>query len=353
MRERRMTQHVKKIKPRYSENYDYHWGFASFHNKTVLDLGADYGSTASYFLQNGAQRVIAVESDPKLFSKLVANYTGNSLITAINLEVRDPQQIESLVSRFKPDILKADCEGCELNLLKVEERTLKAVPEFLIETHDHIFKRSTSQRIERLFRRLGYRYATYEIIPSVKGKLKVKVVHAKREWNTFTIREDIIARLKTSLALKTQEELLGIEEMRSLERKLRILENATGPIGVLLLLYGERKDLRRAFPEVRNGDYCRLLLWARSVVEGRTDAYRLLQPYASWITINPILDLDNLRTQLATTNAELASTGAELASTGAELAATKAELAVIKGSVGFRFMRFFASIIDKLFQGRT
>jgi GT2 family glycosyltransferase len=39
----------RKIPP-YFENYDYHWGFASFRNKTVLDIGDDYGSTASYFL---------------------------------------------------------------------------------------------------------------------------------------------------------------------------------------------------------------------------------------------------------------------------------------------------------------
>ncbi|MGP8069934.1 MAG: hypothetical protein ACLP5V_08595 [Candidatus Bathyarchaeia archaeon] len=332
MRKRRGNQRVEKIPSPYFENYDYHWGFASFHNKTVLDIGADYGSTASYFLQNGARRVIAVESNPKLFSKLVAYFRGNQLVTTINLEVHEPHQIESLISKFKPDILKADCEGCELHLIKVEERALKTVPEFLIETHEHTLKRLITPRIERLFRRLGYSYATYEVIPSLKGKLKTKVVHAKRKWSTLTIREDKIAGLKTSLALKTQEESLKIEEVHSLERKLHILENASGPLAILLVLYSQRTDLRSAFPEVRDGDYSNLLLWARYVVERRTDAYHLLQPYASWIRINPITDLADLTAQLA---------------------ATKAELAAIRGSVGFRFIRFYASTIDRLFQRRT
>lgn len=327
MQEKRGSRRVKKIPPISSENYDHHWGFASFHNKTVLDIGADYGSTASYFLQNGAKRVIAVESNPKLFNRLVAHYTGDPLVTAINLEVREAQQIENLINKFKPDILKSDCEGCELLLIKVEKRALKTVPEFLIETHDHILKRPINSQIERLFRTLGYSYATYEVIPSVKGKLKAKVVHAKRKWSTLTVREDEITGLKSSLALKTQEESLRIQELRSIKRKLRNLENASGPLAILLLLYGERTDLRRAFPEVRHGDYSRLLLWARYVIEKRTDAYRLLQLHASWIKNNPIADLEDR---------------------AAQLAATKAELATIKSSVGFRFMRFYASTIDKL-----
>jgi hypothetical protein len=325
---RRLNQHAKKITSPYLENYDYHWGFASFHNKTVLDIGADYGSTASYFLQNGARRVIAVESNVKHFSKLVAHFRGNPLVTAINLEIREPQQIESLITKFKPDILKADCEGCELYLIKVEENALKAVPEFLIETHDHILMRPITSRMERLFRKLGYSYATYEVIPSVKGKLKVKILHAKRKWTTLKIREDEIERLKTSLGLKTQEESLRLQKRRS----VRILETASGPLAILLLLYSEREDLRRAFPEVRDGNYSRFLLWARYIIEERIDAYNLIQPYEAWIKDNPIADLEILR---------------------AELAATKAELAAIKGSVGFRFVRFYSSGIDKIFQRGT
>lgn len=34
--------------PPYGEDYDHHWGYTSFNGKTVLDLGADYGSTAHF-----------------------------------------------------------------------------------------------------------------------------------------------------------------------------------------------------------------------------------------------------------------------------------------------------------------
>jgi len=54
---------LREILPIFNEDYNECWGCVSYKDKTVLDLGADYGSTVYYFLKNGAKKVIAVEGD--------------------------------------------------------------------------------------------------------------------------------------------------------------------------------------------------------------------------------------------------------------------------------------------------
>lgn len=64
-----MRQLIKKQHPRdgksipaiYRENYDVQWGQTNYKDTIVLDFGADVGSTASFFLQKGAKKVVAIE----------------------------------------------------------------------------------------------------------------------------------------------------------------------------------------------------------------------------------------------------------------------------------------------------
>jgi len=60
-------------------------------------------------------------------------------------------------------------------------------------------------------------------------------------------------------------------------------------------------------------------------------------------------ELARTRADAAETSNELARTRADAAETSNELARTCAELAAIKGSYGYRFMRLYGSIIDRLF----
>jgi predicted methyltransferase len=64
--------------PIFGEDYSKHWK-ADFKGKVVLDLGADYGSTAFYFLQKGAREVIAVEGDRILALNLAKNAKGRRI----------------------------------------------------------------------------------------------------------------------------------------------------------------------------------------------------------------------------------------------------------------------------------
>ena len=61
-----------RVKPWEDLDLDTHWGWLDVEGKVVLDVGADYGSTADFFLQRGAARVIAVEGDPRSFRRLEA-----------------------------------------------------------------------------------------------------------------------------------------------------------------------------------------------------------------------------------------------------------------------------------------
>ncbi len=124
------------IPPPRDEDYDHHWNYVSFKNKTVMDLGADFGSTPSYFLYRGADHVIAVEGDPSLASKLCDNFVGDRRVIPIELMINHSSDISSLITQYSPDIVKIDVEGAEANLLECPDETLRSVKEWLIEAHN-------------------------------------------------------------------------------------------------------------------------------------------------------------------------------------------------------------------------
>lgn len=125
-------------------DYELHWGLKpqiiTYSDKTVLDLGADYGSTAEFFLKHGAKKVIAIEGDQKLSKQLIDNYKGSSNVIPISKFIDSPKQIEQLISKYKPDIVKVDIEGYEINLLKVKPKIIQSVKEWMIEYHSDELK---------------------------------------------------------------------------------------------------------------------------------------------------------------------------------------------------------------------
>ncbi|MGQ9506350.1 MAG: hypothetical protein ACUVTB_00650 [Candidatus Bathycorpusculaceae bacterium] len=121
------------IPPIYRENYDKHWNFTSFKDKVVLDLGADYGSTAYYFLRKGAKSVVAVEGNTDLASKLKQNFKKKNKVVAIEKFIDNPKTIEDLISQYHPELVKVDIEGAEKYLLEISN--IEQVQEWLIEAH--------------------------------------------------------------------------------------------------------------------------------------------------------------------------------------------------------------------------
>jgi len=119
------------------EDYNRFWGKPDYAGKVVLDIGADYGSTACFFLQRGALQVVAVESNKDLFSKLLENASKLGNVIPVELHVSSAQDYVDLIQSYKPDILKVDCEGCEIYILDIPDEVFRNVREYIIEAHSH------------------------------------------------------------------------------------------------------------------------------------------------------------------------------------------------------------------------
>lgn len=86
------------------EEYQHTYRYLNIGGNTIVDIGADYGSSVNYFLSNGATMVYAFESDPLLHAQLVVNFGTNPLV----------QTFSGWSGQLIPaNILKVDCEGCE------------------------------------------------------------------------------------------------------------------------------------------------------------------------------------------------------------------------------------------------
>lgn len=233
----------KRLPPYLGENYESHWGIFSFTGKTVLDVGADYGSTTSFFLEKGAKKVIAVEPDPDLFGQLVSNYSDDRNVVAVNTRVTKGEDLALLIAKFSPDLLKLDCEGCEIYLADIDEPTLRKVPEYLVETHDHILPTKITQQIEDLFEDIRYSHETYEVLPGVR------VVHAKERWQVLSVSEKDIIRSKNAILLQA-ENALGVLRNQCVVLKAELTQSHSeveAAISKLLYAESELQDIKRSF----------------------------------------------------------------------------------------------------------
>lgn len=145
-----------RLQPIHNEDYDKHWNYVSFKNKVVLDLGADYGSTASYFLYRGAKRVVAVEGNEQFAKALWKNFKKNNKVTPIELFINSSSDIDNLINQYTPDVIKVDIEGCELSLLSCQN--IEQVKEWLIECHSP----QIHDKIKTLFLQKGFKAKTIE-----------------------------------------------------------------------------------------------------------------------------------------------------------------------------------------------
>lgn len=121
------------------------------YNKVILDIGACFGAVATYFAQNKASLVIAIEPELNNFIALVKNsqYYDNILpvfgavtetiehlgnlykhesndymhgLECKSYHKKHTQQVplynfNNLIKQYQPNVLKIDCEGAELNFI--------------------------------------------------------------------------------------------------------------------------------------------------------------------------------------------------------------------------------------------
>ncbi len=323
---------LSKIVSYQEENFESHWGPFSFTDKIILDVGADYGSTAAFFLKRGAKRVVAVEPKPVYFKQLVSNFRLDSRVTPEQIEVRGPSDLEDLIRKFRPSLVKMDCEGCEAHLTGVDPAVLRRVPEYLVETHEHIGM-MTRDKVAECFRKIGYLHESYEVLPGAW------VTHAKRVWDRIDVSEEEILQLRNKAALENEQARRYVELNEAMHND---------PLSALLRVYQLRPDLKESFPEVRDGDYARLLEWAKNIIDNRIDESRLLVRFKSWYESNPInqvprlsaerdalsnklekttVQVDELKTQLSEDDSELASQREQATSLANELTSERTHAA--------------------------
>lgn len=104
----------------------------SLKNKVVLDIGADCGSTARYFILNGAKIVICVENNEDCIKYLEYNYCKNKIVVI-------PHSFDyKMLLELNYDYCKMDIEGYEALLINAWENAYFNIEELkptVIEAH--------------------------------------------------------------------------------------------------------------------------------------------------------------------------------------------------------------------------
>ena len=149
---------------------------------------------------------------------------------------------------------------------------------------------SLPSEIEELYSKLKSRTTKNVEIPSLDIK------HTKEELEEF-VKSLLGDQNAISLNVFEQFE----ENKNRIENLSEVLDST--PLGPLLKMYNERDDLQSSYPEVKNGDYRKLIEWAIAVINGRYKDEKVkgrLSIYLSWFEENinslnyskPIKDID-------------------------------------------------------------
>ena len=145
----------RELKPLCSwvDFYDYLWSYGSINwkGKVVLDIGADIGSSAIFFLSLGAKYVYLVEKEPA-YRETYESIKQKHPILKNTYMVSSLEPANS--SYF--DVLKMDCEGCELSLLT--EELLNKSNEFVIGLHKPQLDDYQFEQKKRLLEKHGGKY---------------------------------------------------------------------------------------------------------------------------------------------------------------------------------------------------
>jgi len=177
--------------------------------RDVIDVGANVGDTALYFVLNGARKVIALEPLPNVARCAEENLKLNGItgeVKVINAALSNepmsvPCDYNVLLSRHfstlkgsgpcrvpgvtlgdlldmveDPYLLKMDCEGCEAHVILGPEREkLRAFEHIIFETHPHITGVSNEKLLASL-KELGFECRLHIVHDS---KLGVNIYHCE------------------------------------------------------------------------------------------------------------------------------------------------------------------------------
>ena len=145
------------------------------------------------------------------------------------------------------------------------------------------------------------------------------------------MRRQTIDLKRAQIISKNWMELHKEKVIENLKQKVKVLEGSkrADPFTTLLQVYRMRDDLQQAYPEVKSGQYERLVDWASEIVRNRTHDlhFKVLSPHKDWFARNRI----RISTELEKRVAELVS-----------------KLDSIEQSATFRITRSLTSLFDRM-----
>jgi len=147
-------RHKLLTQPIYGEDYEKHWSFLTLEGKSIIDFGADYGSSANYFLKRGAAKVVAVEGSYWLFRILKRNFKNRKDVVCLWRFLKKPSDFEKIIAEYPCDLAKVDVEGAEIYLLNASN--LANIKEWMIETHSE----TTAKKLQHKLVKCGFSIET-------------------------------------------------------------------------------------------------------------------------------------------------------------------------------------------------
>ena len=115
-------------------DYEEMYGGLDYNGRVVLDIGADYGTTARYFLGRGAAKVVASERRNDWCEELDMLAGSREDVVSIG-PIMDGHHLAQIIDLYRPNIVKVDCEGCEWMMGSVPHVALSVPEAWVIETH--------------------------------------------------------------------------------------------------------------------------------------------------------------------------------------------------------------------------
>ena len=151
-----------------------HWEYVEADGKRVLDLGCGFfggahpHSTPEFFLERGAVSVVGVDMTLDNLQHIT-----DPNIALIQLRIDSPEEIEALIKRFEPEVIKCDIEGGEMHLFAMSEGVFNSVEQYAVEVHtEEMFDAAWL-----VFRSRGYKVKT---VVDLLHAAPCKVIHAHR-----------------------------------------------------------------------------------------------------------------------------------------------------------------------------
>ena len=140
----------------------------------------------------------------------------------------------------------------------------------------------------------------------------------------------------------------GIYFKKILEQKLnstKSLEENNEPYSLLRSIYYKREDLKKAFPEVKQGDYSRLLNWAKDVCSTKKDwSYDELTKFEEFYLYFDVTVIRNLKNEINELQNKMNSLKKDFDEQTKENKQLTSDLNKIKNSLAWKTLRK----IDKL-----